>query len=67
MAHTPNALVQGERIQLHLTLPDFGLIDVSARVVWSRELCAGLVFTDPANESRVAIDSFVGERLSSFD
>ena len=67
MTHTPKALVQGERLLLHFTLPDFGLIDLGARVVWSRALCAGLVFTDPANESSNAIDTFVGNRLANFD
>ena len=65
MAHTSEALVQGDRIRLQFTLPEFGMIDISARAVWSRGQCAGLVFTDADHRSRSAIDHYVGDRLAN--
>jgi hypothetical protein len=65
MAHTTEAMVQGDRVHLHFTLPEFGLIDICARVVWSRGQCAGLVFTDADHRLRSAIDHYVGDRLAN--
>lgn len=65
MAYTTDVLMQGDRVHLHFTLPGFGLIDICARVVWSRDQGAGLVFTDATHTFCAAIDEYVGSRLSS--